>query len=828
MTEIDLTEPSRPRLAPSEMVPIPVMVSFGVTLLSLAVAGYGATRMGFDFKTVWCAVCAVWMAVFATIAAILLQSQHRYQQLTESMLNMVMEKSRAARVVFDETGKPVCANSEFVRITNGNTRDIGLKQLFLEPRASLESYERLWARAQRGEAGGGDLEARGNQWFNVSVDPIPGLKGYVQWRVANITSRYLLEEQRQTERAKLIDFLDNAPGGFFSVGEDGRFLFVNRTFADWVGTTVEDLLAGGHRLHEFLEHPPIDGKPYDLVPGGGQVQHGDIVFRSVAGNLLPAGVDMTLVEDEEGRIRTRAVVRDLLEEQEWQAALAQSQRRFQRFFEDAPIGIALVDAQGSVLECNDMMAVMIGRPVEEAVKLSLSDLLAPADQAKVSELLASGREVPDHPLEVRLSGENDTIAQLFVRVLHDPGPNTQTYILHFIDFTERKNLETQFAQSQKMQAVGQLAGGIAHDFNNLLTAIIGFCDLLLLRHKPGDSSFGDIMQIKQNANRAANLVRQLLAFSRQQTLQPRVLDVTDALTELLHLLRRLIGENIDLKMVHGRDLGLVRVDQGQLEQVLINLCVNARDAMPRGGKLTIKTMNRKTRTVTRVAGEDIPPGDWVVISVADTGTGIPPNILTRIFEPFFSTKEVGSGTGLGLSTVYGIVRQTGGYVNVDSTVGEGSCFWIYLPRHEAEEKPMTTAEAQQEKPAGDLTGIGQILLVEDEDAVRMFSARALRNKGYQVHEAASGEIALTVLSEAKTPMDLLITDVIMPQMDGPTLVNEVRRTQPDLKVIFISGYTEDKVRSQFASNEEIHFLPKPFTLKQLAVKVKEVMFPGEK
>jgi two-component system cell cycle sensor histidine kinase/response regulator CckA len=379
-----------------------------------------------------------------------------------------------------------------------------------------------------------------------------------------------------------------------------------------------------------------------------------------------------------------------------------------------------------------------------------------------------------------------------------------------------------------MQAVGQLAGGIAHDFNNLLTAMIGFCDLLLLKHKPGDPSFGDIMQIKQNANRAANLVRQLLAFSRQQTLQPRVLDVTDALTELLHLLRRLIGENIELKMIHGRELGLIKADQGQFEQVLINLCVNARDAMPRGGKLTIRTSNRRSRTPIRLAGEEMPAGEWVVISVADTGTGIPPEIIGRIFEPFFSTKEVGSGTGLGLSTVYGIVRQTGGYVHVESIPGEGTTFFIYLPRHvevESQQVAPPAPDSGQEKSGGDLTGAGHILLVEDEDAVRMFSARALRNKGYEVHEANSGEAALNVMATTEKPIDLLITDVIMPQMDGPTLVEVVRRTQPDLKVIFISGYTEDRVRSQFAANEEIHFLAKPFTLKQLASKVKEVMFP---
>ena len=244
-------------------------------------------------------------------------------------------------------------------------------------------------------------------------------------------------------------------------------------------------------------------------------------------------------------------------------------------------------------------------------------------------------------------------------------------MLHFIDVTEQKNLEVQFAQSQKMQAVGQLAGGVAHDFNNLLTAMIGFCDLLLMRFRPGDPSFADIMQIKQNANRAANLVRQLLAFSRQQTLQPRILDITDVLVELSHLLRRLIGENIELKVVHGRDLGLVKVDQGQLEQVIINLAVNARDAMPGGGTLTIRTANHVQSGAMRRGHEIMPAGNYVLIEVADTGIGIPKENLERIFEPFFSTKEIGSGTGLGLSTVYGIVKQTGGFVFVDSDAGRG-------------------------------------------------------------------------------------------------------------------------------------------------------------
>jgi two-component system cell cycle sensor histidine kinase/response regulator CckA len=825
-TEIDAT-PVRRRIVPLRWImPKSVLVGLGVGFAASVGLGTVAMETGLPPRWAWTSVGVIWTGAYAIFASITLHRQREAHALTENLLVAILEKSRAGRMILDDTGNAVCANSEIVRLVHGDTTDRGLLGLFADSGDSERSYQELWRLATSGEDGIREILSKTvGALFEVAVTPIPHHPGYSQWRLSDRTHAHLVEEERKAERSKLIDFLNNAPGGFFSVGAGGEFLFVNQTFADWVGSSIEALLSGAHRLHEFLETPPLNAKPYDLVQGGGLVQHGEVVFRALDGRLFPAAIAQTVVEDD-GGIRTRAIVRDLLEEREWQAALAQSQKRFHRFFEDAPIGIAQVDSAGIVAECNPMMAAIIGRPMHEVKGLPIDELLVPQDLHKVTSILKSA-EIPDHPIEVRLKSDHEAVAQLFVRLLHNPGGADTTFVLHFIDFTERKNLEQQFAQSQKMQAVGQLAGGIAHDFNNLLTAMIGFCDLLLLRHKPGDSSFGDIMQIKQNANRAANLVRQLLAFSRQQTLQPRVLDVTDALTELLHLLRRLIGENIELKMVHGRDLGLVRVDQGQLEQVLINLCVNARDAMPRGGKLTIKTGNRKTRHATRVSGEDMPAGDWVAISVSDTGTGIPPNILTRIFEPFFSTKEVGSGTGLGLSTVYGIVRQTGGYVHVDSTIDEGSTFWIYLPRFEATEKDaVESPEGNQEKPAGDLTGVGQVLLVEDEDAVRMFSARALRNKGYQVHEANSGEAALAVFADPTTPpIDLLITDVIMPQMDGPTLVMEVRKTQPELKVIFISGYTEDKVRSQFASNEEIHFLPKPFTLKQLAVKVKEVMHP---
>ncbi|MDG2286908.1 MAG: response regulator, partial [Alphaproteobacteria bacterium] len=373
-------------------------------------------------------------------------------------------------------------------------------------------------------------------------------------------------------------------------------------------------------------------------------------------------------------------------------------------------------------------------------------------------------------------------------------------------------LEERMIQSQKMQAVGQLAGGIAHDFNNLLTAMTGFCDLLLLRHRSGDPSFTDIMQIKQNANRAANLVRQLLAFSRQQTLIPRVIDVTEALADLSHLLHRLIGEGIDLRIYHGKSLKPVRVDQSQLEQVVVNLIVNARDALGGRGTIQMRTNNAFIGEEMRKREEVMPPGEYVLIEVSDSGAGIEEKNLDRVFEPFFSTKDVGSGTGLGLSTVYGIVKQTSGFIFVESILGEGTTFSIYLPAHDGTVEQGSEMMGADQQLSRDLTGIGTILLVEDEDPVRLFAARALRGKGYGVIEARSGDSAMAMLRDGTDPIDLLITDVMMPGMDGPTLIREAREILPELPVICISGYSEDALRQRISEDIAIHFLSKPFSL----------------
>jgi two-component system cell cycle sensor histidine kinase/response regulator CckA len=666
-------------------------------------------------------------------------------------------------------------------------------------------------------------------WFNVSVHPLAGRPGYSFWRLQDITARHEMEEVIRDEQNKLVDFLDNAPIGFYSVDGNGRFLFVNETLAQWLGGASDEIVHSGARLQDFLGGGSNDGTahaPFD--PAGGDPHGGELVLKGRQGRIIHASISQTVVQVGDD-LRTRSVVRDLTPEREWEEALRLSRQRFQRFFANAPVGIALLDSEGRFVEANRALGELFDSSSPELIGEKLIEFLHEEDRGAIVAKLAeaAGGKTLLASVEVRLKRARERTAALFVSRLDAGDAGDGGLILHFIDTTEQKNLEIQFAQSQKMQAIGQLAGGVAHDFNNLLTAMIGFCDLLLLRFRPGDPSFADIMQIKQNANRAANLVRQLLAFSRQQTLQPRVLNITDVLAELSHLLRRLIGENIELKMVHGRDLGLVKVDQGQLEQVIINLVVNARDAMPGGGALTIRTSNVTHTGPTRLGHEIVPPGEYVLIDVSDTGVGIPRENLIRIFEPFFSTKEIGSGTGLGLSTVYGIVKQTGGFVFVDSVPGQGAVFSIYLVRHQQGDTAAAASAARAEPSEGaaphDLTGVGTVLLVEDEDPVRLFSARALRNKGYKVIEAKSGEAALEVIHRATETIDLLITDVVMPRMDGPGLIREVRETHPDMKVIFISGYTEDSFRKRLDSDAEIHFLPKPFSLKQLASKVKEVM-----
>jgi two-component system cell cycle sensor histidine kinase/response regulator CckA len=495
------------------------------------------------------------------------------------------------------------------------------------------------------------------------------------------------------------------------------------------------------------------------------------------------------------------------------ASLAQSSN-LQTLLDVLPIGLALVDRDGRFLTMNQAFR-QAASIKGSALPVYPGDLVVKEDKAAVADAVRRNARGPamSGDLAVRLVRQSGEPVALTIAGLRGLGDAAVLLLLK--DNSEEAKLKRQVAQATKMQVVGQLAGGVAHDFNNILTAIIGHCDLMLMRHTPGDSDYDDIQQIKSNSNRAAGLTRQLLAFSRQQTLRPQVLQIPDVVSEVSHLLKRLLGETVELVVKHGRNLGPIRADPGQLEQVIVNLAVNARDAMAetKGGTLTIQTYSVRADQVAELGSDILPVADYSALSVTDTGCGIAPSVLGKIFEPFFTTKEVGKGTGLGLSTVYGIVKQSGGFIFADSRVGKGTRFVIYLPVHREEAgagRSRKLGKAKQDE----LWGSGTVLLVEDEPMVRSVAERALSRHGYTVITADNGEDALAVLDRGEEIV-LLISDVVMPGMDGPTMVREARLSRPDLKILFMSGYAEEQLRNSI-DIEHVNFLPKPFSVAELA------------
>ncbi len=667
------------------------------------------------------------------------------------------------------------------------------------------------------------------RWFRISVQPMPpdpnsGRKGaLVVWQLDEITQDRAREETSFAKVQAAIDYLDNAPAGFFTADADGRIEYLNATLAQWLGLDLSEVANRPLKLAQIMSHDSaalVAGAGRGEVHGG--TRHFDIDLVKANGTTLPVRVLLRLPRGSDLAL-VLVLTRGPGEAEEAGAA----ELRFARLFHAAPIAIATVDAKGVVSATNAAFVRMFGADADGGSKASLESLVEPASHQalrKALEAVTAGQGLIE-PVDVTFAGPGERSGRLYLSPIEQAEGDSEAAIAYAIDTTEQRALEMQIAQSQKMQAVGQLAGGIAHDFNNMLTAIIGFSDFLLMNHRPTDPAFQDIMNIKQNANRAAGLVRQLLAFSRQQTLRPQVLQLGDVLSELSILLGRLLGENIELTLDQANDLWTVKADLHQFEQVIINLAVNARDAMPDGGKLAIRTANVSELQSRELGLSHVPPGEYVMIEVQDSGCGMSEEVQQKIFEPFFSTKEIGRGTGLGLSTVYGIVKQTGGYIYAESEEGGGTTMRVYLPRFTesaAAEPEPAKIERKPEKPK-DLTGRGTVLLVEDEDAVRSFAARALGTRGYQVLEASTGTEALEVFEAHEGGVDLVVSDVVMPEMDGPTLLKQLRKDNPDIKIIFISGYAEDAFRRNLADNEDFMFLQKPFDLKQLAAAVKAAL-----
>ena len=772
-----------------------------------------------------------------------------------------VDGSGEGTVISDAKGRIVYANHAYATLTGAKgSTDIRSVESILS--ADAEVPDVIYRLSQKLRDGVGGIEEfrlskplgiegdSNSRWYRLRVRPLQ-LSGQTEllnaWQISDISNERAEQEKFFRDLQEAIDHLDHAPAGFFSADAKGAITYINSTLAEWLGIDLVQFQAGMVDVSDI-----VVGEGMALIesvraePGSVRMAVIDLDLAKRNGQALPVRFYQRVQANRDGSSgAVRTIVLNRSDGSMPTTEAGTAEMRFTRFFNSAPMAIAAVDKEGRVLRTNarflkTFSAIVDRQAVDRHVKLDT--IIHERDRELFGRTLdmAMAGQADIAPIESVLPNDDTRHLRVYFNAVAEgsgEAPDEAAFV-YAVETTEQKALEVQMAQSQKMQAVGQLAGGIAHDFNNVLTAVIMSSDLLLANHNSAsDPSFQDIMNIKQNANRAASLVRQLLAFSRKQTLRPEVLSLTDVLADLRMLLTRLAGHNVKLKLDHGRDLWPVRADVGQLEQVIVNLIVNARDALPAGGEISIRSRNLTEAECAEFTFRELTPADYVLIEVEDNGTGIPAEIREKIFEPFFTTKEVGKGTGLGLSMVYGIVKQTGGFIYVDSEQGKGTVFRIFLPKYIATAKTaeMLSQEAAADARAAtkaasvgnettrDLSGSATVLVVEDEDSVRMGGVRALQSRGYTVYEAASGVEALEVLEELGGKVDIIVSDVVMPEMDGPTLLRELRKKYTDIKFIFVSGYAEDAFAKNLPEDAKFGFLPKPFSLKQLATAVKDML-----
>jgi two-component system cell cycle sensor histidine kinase/response regulator CckA len=758
------------------------------------------------------------------------------------VLKPVVDGAGDGIVVTDANGRVLYANAAYRALVNAvDPNDVRpVERAFIGDPNVSEAVFRLLRAAREGRRLQEEVRVAGPRneparWIRLRIRPLvdDGKSSRVTvWTVADVTRERERQENVFQELQQAIDYLDHAPVGFFSAEAGGEVSYLNATLASWLGYDLADVGSGGLRLSDIVAS---DGAALLTgiggVPGEVKTDTYDLDFKTRGGKTLAVRLYHKVAFAADGSPGASRTV--VLNRTEGSEAGRAAEVRFVRFFQNTPMAISTVDKPGHVIATNGLfertfqsLLVSGGKGEGRSILAVVNERDRPALDALIASAAQGASDLA--PVELPLAGKGERWARFFVTPVEKENSGHEAAIVYALETTDQRNLERQFAQSEKMKTVGQLAGGVAHDFNNVLSAIMMATDFLLNAHKPTDPAFQDIMQIKQNANRAASLVRHLLAFSRRQTLRPQVLDLGEALSDLEMLLRRVIGENVKLEVVHGRELWPVKTDLSQLEHVIVNLAVNARDAMPNGGKLTVRTANVTEAQSRQLGYKGLPAADYVLIETADCGTGIPPEIIEQIFEPFFTTKDVGKGTGLGLSTVYGFIKQTGGYIYVDSEIGKGTTFRIYLPRHVATEAEIAqpkveTAPQPQTAKSADDTGHGTILLVEDEEGLRGLNARGLSSRGYNVLEAGNGLEAIEVLESRDGKIDLVVSDVVMPEMDGPTLFKELRQRNPDLKIIFVSGYAEEAFSKSLPEGGQFTFLAKPFTLKQLVATVKETI-----
>ncbi|WP_375625932.1 response regulator [Bartonella sp. MU37NMGALS] len=680
-----------------------------------------------------------------------------------------------------------------------------------------------------------DSTPKKSVWYNISIQPITKQKKKLLfWRIADISHLQQTREVFFSNLQEAINHLDQAPIGFVSVNTQGTILYANAIFAEWFSIDLANFSVGQYNFDSLFDSVGAKSSWSDICLQTNRYQSSGYSLpykfslclnsQATCEKIFHCLISVSSLLEEEAVYRIVIIPQQIQKEEDDQLKLPTI---LGEYFDASPFAIAVVDHEGQLVHMNKAFSSLTGC-MDKAV--NFYDVISRRDCVQLERSFQRIATNKNYFVSLETVLEKNEECHLRLHIMSVPphhGDALQDLlIISVIETTEQKTLEDKMMQSQKMQAVGQLAGGIAHDFNNVLTAILMSCDLLLNTHRSSDPAHADLINIKNNANRAAALVQQLLAFSRKQTLRPEEVDFTEFLSDIRNLILPLLGNNVQLKIIHGRDLWSVEVDQASFQRVIMNLVINARDAMLDGGIVTIATNNITKQQSAEFNHLGLEIGEYVQLTISDTGAGISAAIQEKMFEPFFTTKEVGKGTGLGLSMVYGIIKQSGGCIYCESKEGEGATFYIFLPRYIPNIKGKTSQkiEKDEEKDKNiDLTGSATVLLVEDEDAVRMGGVRALQMRGYTVLEAVSGVEALSILEKQKGAIDIIVSDVVMPEMDGPTLLKEVRKNYPDIKFLFVSGYAKDAFAKNLPQDAVFGFLSKPFTLKQLALTVKETL-----